>query len=361
MKKVLICGYLGFGNFGDEALLHVLIKDLVSVGFRKEDIAVLSQNPQTTAEKFSVSAINRLNLFDIFSGISNCEAVIFIGGLFQDKTSFRSLLYYLFLLLLSELLNKKIVFYGVGIGPFQRTISKILFELALKYVSLLTVRDQGSLEHIPYHGSSMISCDPVWTIETDGSFKNQITNINWQLPILGLSFRNDKALKSNHLIRIVEKLARVLDGMKDWQILLIPCMLSEDLPILYEVQDLLSKKSASNKVALLDNFAQFSVTQQAGILASCSIVIGMRYHSLVVPLANGKPVFGLIYDAKVRSVLEFANQVGISFKDKDDLDHVWSYFWQNIQYSTDMAKKTRDKAIQLHKKNIELLQALLNS
>ena len=82
----------------------------------------------------------------------------------------------------------------------------------------------------------------------------------------------------------------------------------------------------------------------------------MRYHSLLVPLANGKPVFGLIYDQKVKSLLEFANQDGVYFR--DDLDQTWSYFWQNIQRSTEMAKQAQQKAKELHKKNIELLETL---
>ena len=61
MKRILISGYLGFGNFGDEALLHVLINDLVKVGFRNEDITVVSNNPNLTTFLYNVKSIDRWN------------------------------------------------------------------------------------------------------------------------------------------------------------------------------------------------------------------------------------------------------------------------------------------------------------
>ena len=359
MKQVLISGYLGFENFGDEALLHVLINNLLEIGFKKENITVISKEPKVTTNIYNVYSINRLNLFEFLSALFKSKAIIFIGGLFQDKTSFRSFFYYFLQLFLSEILGKEIIFYGVGIGPLQQSISRTLFDFAIKSVNQLTVRDQASLATIPYRGV-LVTCDPVWSIKADYTFKNQIPNVNWQLPILGVSMRNDKYLKGYHLTKLADKLARVLDGMKDWQVLLIPCMPQEDLPVLYELYNLIEKKiSPQGRVILLENFNQFSIPHQAGILASCEAVVGMRYHALLIPLANEKPVFGLIYDQKIKSLLDFANQVGVSYR--DDLDQAWSYFWQNIQHSQEMAKQAKLQAEELNKRNTELLERLYNT
>ena len=53
MSKILLSGYYGFANAGDEAMLTAII-----TGLRREvpsvEITVLSSNPAMTAEKYKV-------------------------------------------------------------------------------------------------------------------------------------------------------------------------------------------------------------------------------------------------------------------------------------------------------------------
>ena len=50
--KVVISGYYGFNNFGDDAVLSVLVDSLKKSGI--EDITVFSKNPKSTKEMFKV-------------------------------------------------------------------------------------------------------------------------------------------------------------------------------------------------------------------------------------------------------------------------------------------------------------------
>ena len=45
-KHIAVSGYYGFDNFGDEAILKVLTKELKTSGF---DVTVISKNPQKTS------------------------------------------------------------------------------------------------------------------------------------------------------------------------------------------------------------------------------------------------------------------------------------------------------------------------
>ena len=357
MKKILIVGYIGFENFGDEAILSVLIKNLLETRFNKEDITVISNNPAGTQNNHNINAISRWNPFGILGALFNADAIIFIGGLFQDKTSFQSFLYYFLFLLFARIFQKEIVFYGCGIGPFKRKLTQVLFNYGTSKAYILTVRDHFSTNYTPFREHTQVSCDPVLVIEPDFNAQTKITSINWKHPILGVSMKYDKAVRPHHLKSISEKLARILNGMEDWQVLFIPCMPKEDLPVSYELHDLMLDKSThTDRTFLIENFSGFSVNEQAGILASCDVMLGMRYHSLLVPIANGKPVFGLITDPKIKSLLDFSNQVGVTFR--DNVDEPWNYFWQNIGHSTDLAKQTQDRASRLHRKNLELLKQL---
>ena len=68
MNKVVISGFYGFHNIGDEAILKTLTQQL-----RKLDpeiqITVLSHNPEETMEKFDVKAVKRNDVFKVFGAI----------------------------------------------------------------------------------------------------------------------------------------------------------------------------------------------------------------------------------------------------------------------------------------------------
>ena len=48
MTKYVVSGYIGFDNFGDEAIAHVLVDKLKSKGAEK--ITLISSNPEKTAQ-----------------------------------------------------------------------------------------------------------------------------------------------------------------------------------------------------------------------------------------------------------------------------------------------------------------------
>ena len=62
MTKYVISGYIGFDNFGDEAIAKVLTAYLKSKGAEK--ITVLSSNPSKTAQLYDVDSENYLKFFN---------------------------------------------------------------------------------------------------------------------------------------------------------------------------------------------------------------------------------------------------------------------------------------------------------
>ena len=120
--KVLISGYYGFYNIGDEAILKSIIEAL-----RNEDpnidIVVLSNDVEYTKNTYKVNAINRWKLNDIYKELLKCDGFISGGGsLFQDVTSSRSILYYTSIIWLAKFAKKPIFIYAQGIGPIDKKI-----------------------------------------------------------------------------------------------------------------------------------------------------------------------------------------------------------------------------------------------
>ena len=115
-KKIVLSGYFGFDNLGDEAILYSIIQEVKKM--QNTEITVLSANPEKTSQKFGVAAVDRMSPKEVIRAIKNCDMFISGGGsLLQDVTSNRSLLYYLALLRLAKLFGKKVMIYSQGIGP----------------------------------------------------------------------------------------------------------------------------------------------------------------------------------------------------------------------------------------------------
>ena len=93
MYNILISGYYGFNNIGDESILRTVIDNLREK-LPDIDITVLSHDPAQTSAKYGVKAARRMSLWDIFRCVLHCDLLLSGGGsLLQDATSARSILY----------------------------------------------------------------------------------------------------------------------------------------------------------------------------------------------------------------------------------------------------------------------------
>ena len=67
----------------------------------------------------------------------------------RNVTSRRSLYYYLAIIFIAKLLGKKVMLYAQGIGPIIGSVAQRAMRWLGNRVSLITVRDQGSLAEQP--------------------------------------------------------------------------------------------------------------------------------------------------------------------------------------------------------------------
>src|SRR5690625_3113260 len=113
--RVLISGYYGYGNFGDEALLAGLLSLIRELG---AEPLVLSGQPERTRAEHGVEAVHRYR--GLPGALRRADALISGGGgLLQDASSSRSLSYYLGVLRLARLAGLRTMVYGQSIGPLS--------------------------------------------------------------------------------------------------------------------------------------------------------------------------------------------------------------------------------------------------
>ena len=146
MKNILISGYYGFNNTGDEAMIETMSTLLAK---RDYGLIVLSSNPERTKELYNVQAYDRYKFFEIVKAIKKSDMVISGGGtLFQDITSKKSIWYYLGIVKLAQLLGKKVCVAYQGMGPLKTKLYRKMTKSILnkKSVKLVALRDEHAIE-----------------------------------------------------------------------------------------------------------------------------------------------------------------------------------------------------------------------
>ena len=101
---VVLCGYYGFHNLGDDLLAESILMLLERCGIKKEKVGILSAAPAESEELLGITAVNRWRIGDVYRLLKRSRTLLLGGGgLFQDTTSIRSCLYYWGVVLLATM------------------------------------------------------------------------------------------------------------------------------------------------------------------------------------------------------------------------------------------------------------------
>ncbi|MFZ9973426.1 MAG: polysaccharide pyruvyl transferase family protein, partial [Vulcanococcus sp.] len=135
--SVLLCGYYGEHNLGDDALLEALLAQLPPAVVP----LVTAHDQAEISLRYGVDSVNRRSLPAVLEALGHCQALVLGGGsLLQDSTSFRSLLYYAALISAARLQGKPVLLWAQGLGPLRRRRSRALVRLLLPMATGITWR-----------------------------------------------------------------------------------------------------------------------------------------------------------------------------------------------------------------------------
>lgn len=301
--KILISGYYGSKNGGDEAMLAAMLEVLREMD---KDISatVISLNPEYTRKRHKVDAVKWLDIFSIIRKILAADLLISGGGsLLQNVTSRRSLYYYLGIIFLAKFFGCKVMLYAQGIGPIRGTFAQKLMNWIVNRVDLITVRDKGSLEelHKLKINRPPIFCtaDPVLAIKpVPLNFGKEIFarhNINFDKKIIGVSVR-----RWTNWQNCQAALAQALDKLVDEinaEIVFIPMQFPEDIKAAKSTAELMK-----NPCTVLDE--EFSTGEILSLVGCTNVLISIRLHALIFAGVMSVPMLGISYDPKIERFLD---------------------------------------------------------
>ena len=306
MSKIVISGYYGFNNAGDEALLTAILASL-RASDPKADITVISGNPGNTIAKHQVKSLYRFAAVRLLRAIGEADLVISGGGsLLQDVTSKRSLVYYLSIIAAAKWKARKVMLFAQGIGPIRSRFMRLLTRLVVNKADVITVRDEDSAKELARMGVSAakveVTADPVLMLNPESKIAGKTilaeAGLDPYKPIIGVSVRewpdNLRCLKQ--LSAALGKLSEKYNA----QIAILPLQVSKDLKDSQLLQSYIPK--ARNKVVLLQG--DYSTEEFLSIIGSFRLLIGMRLHALIFAAVMAVPLMAISYDPKVDSFLK---------------------------------------------------------
>ncbi len=304
--KVAISGYYGFNNFGDEAVLSVLVNSLKDVGI--DDITVFSKSPSFTKDAYKVKSSGTFNLLGIILTLLRCDFLISGGGsLLQDSTSVKSLIYYLGVIFLALLFNKKVIIFAQGIGPINSKFFVKITQFILKKCSFVSVRDEKSLFLLRSWGlTPTLVSDPVWNIRIKTKYSHHA---------VGIQLREWPSLTEE----MVKNLAKyVADVYSDKIIFIYALQESLDLKICDKFEEELKKINPNLHTHVVTNRATFEIVEA---FSHIDELIAMRYHACLLALKYGARVLPIVYDQKVEKLAdEFCIKDRLLLKGEDEAE-----------------------------------------
>lgn len=396
MKKIIISGWYGNKNAGDEAILAAMIASLKGK-IEDIEITVFSSDPTYTSKTHHVKAVHQLpfGILPLGSAILRGrsfqtlkalrEADLFIlggGGFLSDWQSWTVILQWLGQAVLAKMFKRKVMVYAVGAGPITTKKGKLLTRIILnRLVNVITVRDEASRKWLIKAGVTSqisITADPAVNLEPAKSARiSEILSdiIRLKEPVIGVClapfFHSERFWPGQHnrFLKYKEACVQVIDyaiSKLGAQVIFIPMQPSLDVPFGREIIGSLQHKERAKLIQ-----GEYTPQEIMGILGRMDMVIGMRFHSLIFAAVMNIPMVGIMYLHKSECFLEEigqrGNAVGIgdgTLRKADDIDvNKMIAILQHVWASRETVKKEITPRIaQLQKKealNVELALALL--
>lgn len=280
--RALLIGYFGHGNAGDEWILGSLLEAL---GGRSCAVVVGPRpGPLGAAE-----AIPRGKIRPLLRSLRSFGAVVLGGGeLFQNRTSRRSLLFYLFFPCWARLRGRPAAALGVSVDPAlpRRWVRVVRTFLRGARV---WVRDEASAAALATSGTGpTLGVDSVWGRGLQISAPpRSLRRVLWVL----------RAPLS------ADALASVLNGLRaqePWDHGFLPFHPAHDRPVVAALRARL-------------NFPHWLETWNRpdeifATLGRYDLVVSMRYHGLVAAALTSRPAVALAAHGKVESL---ARELGV--------------------------------------------------
>ena len=287
--RVVVSGYFGHGNTGDEALLAGMLASMRAVEPALEAV-VISGDPAETQRTHRVQSVPRMGPTAIWRALRDADGLISGGGgLLQDRTSARPVAYYAGVMGLARLARRPYVVHAQGLGPIRHRPNRALSAMALRGAAHVSLRDAESIalaRELGVRRAIELVPDPAIVLRPPGGSGGHVV-----VAVRSWADRLDHLLPIHEAVRSLST---------DHEILALP---------MHEPMDREPSAIVTDGIpgaAVVP--PETSLHERVALIGAASLVIGMRLHALVLAAGAGVPGVAISYDPKVDA---FASRVGM--------------------------------------------------
>ena len=303
MSRIVVSGYYGSKNAGDEAMLAAMLEVLSDLD-PKLHITVISADPEDTRQRHGVDAVSWLSMPDIFRALRRADLLISGGGsLLQNVTSRRSLYYYLAIIMMARLLGTKVMLYAQGIGPIIGGLAEHVMRWICNRADLITVRDQGSLAELERLGirRPAIECtaDPVLAIhpvdKEVGRAIFKAYHADGAKPVVGISVREWQGWR--HYKEVLAEVSDLVVRELKARVVFLPMQFPDDVRAAQTIASMTKEPCTVLK-------DEYTTSEFLSLVGNMDLMLGIRLHALIFAGVMGVPMLGISYDPKIDRFLD---------------------------------------------------------
>lgn len=382
MTNILIAGYYGLNNIGDEAILSGMMCTLNKY-VDNAHFSVITNNPNETKKmhnvipvkqsfkegipKFVSNCIFKNELHNIFKQIDNCDIFILGGGSLLQDLRIYYLPFLLSMVYYAQKKAKKTVIYGIGAGPIDTQLGKKLCQKIIGSADLVTVRDSMSKRVLDGCNIQNViqTADPAFgidlqkhEIEMHSSSVDKVllrgdyfstTLFNW---LHDSDKHHNQPARAEALTKrreIISESYSMICKTYNKSLTFIPTVKIDEGGY-FEIK---KGMHVSEDISIV-NYSN-KLSQVMSLLSKSDLLIGMRLHSLILATIIGTPIVPISYCGKVRSYLELIglDDLYLNIEDIDKrsfrdrlMDNVSTVEYERNHYS----KFLKDASCRLRKK-----------
>jgi polysaccharide pyruvyl transferase CsaB len=332
VRKLLLLGYFGAGNLGDDALLVDWLKRW-ETELRASNMVC---DVASSGEDLLGGFVEAKQLRSLIAGEVPLKKLLTVkprgyhalvlpgGSVLQNATSTRSLLFYLWVIWRFTAARVPVYMLGQGLGPLKGNLANNLTALVLRDVRLLALRDQRSYDWAKVMcgdklgDNLLLSADPVLA----GRLQRGAVPARFErdpfiliVPKCPLRFTPNDTAKRHpgpEFTETIDAVVQLVNGLEQ------STSAQQLLVNFHGYEDSLTVLNVARKTnawgAEVDQLGR-----GAGVLAmiaAAQLVVSYRLHGLILATAYGVPALGVAYDPKVTA---FCEELGLPYCTPQDV------------------------------------------
>lgn len=344
MKKVLIKGYYGYENLGDDFILYTIMNTLNSIG--RFDVTVVSSG-DTYEDLFSLFPNLRCRtmrkqwkkLTKVIEILKADYWIIGGGGLFPSETSanYKSLCSEI---KLAKKLHTKTCMYGIDINSISKPENKDIWKNISTLIDFIICRNQRTYQMLCDLGckNAIKSSDITFSVESSVEKMDDETCLKklgcekgkyvlWAIPMPWFDGEYSDEIHGKRYRKLVSDIQSVANhkNNKDIKNVFIPFYYDMDMKIIGDIV-----KGIQGDYVICDKSKMLSIEEKRMLFRLAKVCVCMRFHGAMFALYHCTPLVTVSYSNKTSDVIrecgleedmvEYGIRTNADFYSEFDLD-----------------------------------------